>query len=135
MNRQRVVLITGASSGIGKACAEHLHQRGYRVYGTSRRAPKFPDELAASTDQLATFNMIPMDVTSEESVEQGVQWIMTHEGQIDVVVNNAGYGLAGVAEDTQLAVDEILPTNMKDLFSAVNPVGTVVCVLGQERKN
>lgn len=102
MNRQRVVLITGASSGIGKACAEHLHQRGYRVYGTSRRAPKFPDELAASTDQLATFNMIPMDVTSEESVEQGVQWIMTHEGQIDVVVNNAGYGLAGVAEDTQL---------------------------------
>jgi len=102
INRQRVVLITGASSGIGKACAEHLHQRGYRVYGTSRSASKFPDEPATVTDQSGTFHMISMDVTSDESVEQGIQWILNQERQIDIVVNNAGYGLAGAVEDTEL---------------------------------
>ena len=99
---RNVVLITGSSSGIGKACAEHLHQRGYRVYSTSRRAPRFPDGLAAVTDQSGICHLIPMDVTSDESVEQGIQWILTQERRIDVVVNNAGYGLAGAMEDTQL---------------------------------
>jgi len=102
INRQRVVLITGASSGIGKACAEHLHRRGYRVYGTSRRASKFPDKSATVTEQSGAFHLIPMDVTSDELVEQGIQWILTQEGRIDVVVNNAGYGLAGAVEDTRL---------------------------------
>ena len=102
INHRNVVLITGASSGIGKACAEHLHRRGYRVYGTSRRASKFPDKPATVTDLSDSFQLIPMDVISDESVEQGIQWVLSQEGRIDVVVNNAGYGLAGAVEDTQL---------------------------------
>ena len=101
-DRPRVVLITGASSGIGKVCAEHLHRRGYQVYGTSRRAPKYPDGLATITTQPGTFHLVPMDVTSDESVEQGIQWILNQEGRVDIVVNNAGYGLAGALEDTRL---------------------------------
>ncbi|WP_266157502.1 SDR family oxidoreductase [Dyella silvatica] len=93
----RIVLITGASSGIGKSCADYLQQRGYRVYGTSRGAA-FPS-AACATD----VTMIPMDVGSEASVRQAVQWILAREGRLDVVVNNAGHGIAGAIEDTSIA--------------------------------
>lgn len=89
-----VVLITGASSGIGKTCAEHLHARGYRVYGTSRRA--------AAAPELGGFRLIAMDVTSEESVAQAIQLILSLEGRLDVVFNNAGDGIAGSVEDTSI---------------------------------
>jgi NAD(P)-dependent dehydrogenase (short-subunit alcohol dehydrogenase family) len=97
---ERVVLITGASSGIGKACAEHLHRRGYRVYGTSRHAPLASP--ARSTARSETFTMIRMDVTSDESVTYGINCVVEREGRLDVVVNNAGYGLAGAVEETLL---------------------------------
>lgn len=100
---KRVVLITGTSSGIGRACAGHLHQRGYRVYGTHRRAQA--DETAVSgedNDLSKPFELIPMDVTSDTSVERGIAIVMSREGRIDVVVNNAGYSLVGSVEDTSL---------------------------------
>ncbi|MDB5977973.1 MAG: family NAD(P)-dependent oxidoreductase [Nevskia sp.] len=89
-----VVLITGASSGIGKICAEHLHAQGYRVYGTSRRAA-----VAPSSDG---FRLIAMDVTSEDSVAQAIELILSREGRLDVVFNNAGDGIAGAVEDTSI---------------------------------
>lgn len=100
MNEQagRVVLITGASSGIGRACAQHLQARGYRVYGTSRRVSA-SDGVARDGD----VRMIAMDVTCEDSVAAAVALVMAREGRIDVVVNNAGYGIAGAVEDTSLA--------------------------------
>jgi NAD(P)-dependent dehydrogenase (short-subunit alcohol dehydrogenase family) len=102
----RVVLITGASSGIGKACAEHLQGRGYRVYGTSRRAAALPPEPGPG------LRMIAMDVTSEDSVRQAVELVLAREGRIDVVVNNAGWGIAGSVEDTSIAeAREQLDTN------------------------
>ena len=94
--KPKVVLITGASSGIGQTCAQHLAGRGYRVYGTSRRAPEPAVPATGVT-------LIPMDVGSEASVEQAVQWILQQEGRLDVVINNAGYGIAGAVEDTTLA--------------------------------
>jgi NAD(P)-dependent dehydrogenase (short-subunit alcohol dehydrogenase family) len=90
--RGPVVLITGASSGIGRACAEYLHRRGYCVYGTSRD-PARHDTL---------FPLIAMDVTDEAAVERGILWIAEQEGRLDVVVNNAGWGLAGAVEQTSI---------------------------------
>jgi NAD(P)-dependent dehydrogenase (short-subunit alcohol dehydrogenase family) len=90
----RVVLITGASSGIGQACASHLHRRGYRVYGTSRRAALEP------VVDPAGFFMLRMDVDSDESVETAVRLIVEREGRIDVAVNNAGFAVAGAIEET-----------------------------------
>ena len=96
MDRE-IVLITGASSGIGRACAQHLAQRGYRVYGTSRRAPLPPDPAAPGSPV-----MIRMDVDQDESVSQAVEFILREEGRLDVVVNNAGFGIAGAVEDTSM---------------------------------
>ena len=92
--RDRVVLITGASSGIGRACANYLGQKGYRVFGTSRRAP---------SQEPNSFEMIVMDVNDEDSIHRGIEIILSQEGRLDVVVNNAGYALAGSVEDTSNA--------------------------------
>jgi len=92
----KVVLITGASLGIGRACATHLHRRGYRVYGASRRV----EQVAADPD--GGFWMIPMDVDDDDSVQRGVELVLEREGRLDGVVNNAGFGIAGAVEDTRI---------------------------------
>jgi NAD(P)-dependent dehydrogenase (short-subunit alcohol dehydrogenase family) len=88
---KRVVLVTGASSGIGLACATHLAGRGYRVYGTSRRA---------GSGQAGPVAMLVADVTDDHSVEQAVAAVLEREGRLDIVVNNAGMGIAGPVENT-----------------------------------
>jgi NAD(P)-dependent dehydrogenase (short-subunit alcohol dehydrogenase family) len=90
---QRVVLITGASSGIGLACGKHLAERGFRVYGTSRRG-----EAGTPAPLPQAMTMIPMDVTSEPSVNDAVREVASREGRLDIVVNNAGFGYAGPVE-------------------------------------
>ena len=94
---REVVLITGASSGIGQACAEYLARKGYRVFGTSRRAP-FPPEPAEPGEPV----MVCLDVDEDASVVRLVDYLHKSVGQIDVVVNNAGFGVAGAVEDTTL---------------------------------
>jgi NAD(P)-dependent dehydrogenase (short-subunit alcohol dehydrogenase family) len=89
----RVVLVTGASSGIGLACATHLAGRGFRVYGTSRRA-------AAGSPAPGNLTMLTADVTDDGSVEQAVATVLEREGRLDIVVNNAGMGIAGPVENT-----------------------------------
>jgi NAD(P)-dependent dehydrogenase (short-subunit alcohol dehydrogenase family) len=89
---KRVVLVTGASSGIGLACARYLGEHGFRVYGISRRpAPSTP----AVTSLIA-------DVTDGRSVEQAIATVVAREGRLDIVVNNAGMGIAGAIEDTSI---------------------------------
>ncbi len=93
----KVVLVTGASSGIGESIAGYLLQKGYRVYGTSRRAaPGFAGEAPGLPI------ILHMDVNSDDSVKSGIEQIWRREGRLDVVVNNAGYGLAGAVEETAL---------------------------------
>jgi NAD(P)-dependent dehydrogenase (short-subunit alcohol dehydrogenase family) len=79
-----VALVTGASSGIGDATAQRLTVAGYKVYGTSRRAAQAGKR---------SFEILPLDVTSDESEEAVVSEVMRREGRIDVLVNNAGFGL------------------------------------------
>lgn len=105
---RRVVLITGTSSGFGKACALHLSQSGYRVYGTSRSAD-FNRKTVATTPDDASFKTIPMDVQDTSSVAKGISHILEIEGRIDVVVNNAGIATAGAIEEVSIA-------EMKDQF-------------------
>jgi NAD(P)-dependent dehydrogenase (short-subunit alcohol dehydrogenase family) len=93
MNK-KIALLTGASSGIGEATAQRLAQAGFKVYGTSRRG-----EQGARRD----YQMLALDVTSDVSVQAAVATVMRLEGRIDLLVNNAGFGVApGGAEESSL---------------------------------
>jgi NAD(P)-dependent dehydrogenase (short-subunit alcohol dehydrogenase family) len=92
---RKTALVTGASSGIGEATAERLAMAGYKVYGTSRRPAK--------TSQ-GSFELLPLDVTSDESVAAAVKEVVRREGRIDLVVNNAGFSVAPAgAEESSIA--------------------------------
>ena len=93
---QRVILITGASSGIGYDAALILAGQGHRVYGAARRV-----ELL---EKLRDKGVIPikMDVTDEQSMADGIKSIIDAEGRIDVLVNNAGYGYMGAIENVTI---------------------------------
>lgn len=94
--KQKVILITGASSGIGYDTATRLAKQGHKVYGAARRMDKMLPlkELGVTP--------IQMDVTDDASMIAGVNAILEAEGRIDVLVNNAGYGYLGAAENVSM---------------------------------
>ncbi|GGE32681.1 short-chain dehydrogenase/reductase [Pullulanibacillus camelliae] len=96
MSKKGVVLITGASSGMGMATAERLLKEGYSVYGAARRVEKMRALEAKGAQILA------MDVTDDQSLADGVNRIISEQGRIDVLFNNVGYGSYGAVEDVPL---------------------------------
>ena len=114
--KNKVALVTGASSGIGEATAQRLAKAGYKVYGTSRRGGQVGQRL---------FEMLPLDVTEDESVEAAVQKVMQLNGRIDLLVNNAGFGVAaaGAEESSIEQARSIFDTNF---FGMVRMIRAVV---------
>jgi NAD(P)-dependent dehydrogenase (short-subunit alcohol dehydrogenase family) len=113
MTDQRVALVTGASSGIGRACAALLAARGLRVYAASRTSP------------------LRMDVTDDDSVRTAVEEIVRKEGRLDVVVNNAGIAFAGAVEDT--SVEEARAQFDVNFFGVLRVCRAVLPVLRRQR--
>jgi NAD(P)-dependent dehydrogenase (short-subunit alcohol dehydrogenase family) len=111
-----VALVTGASSGIGLATAERLVRAGFTVYGTSRRG---------AAARKTAFEMLALDVTSEASVDAVVDDVLGRAGRIDVLVNNAGFGvgLAGDEESSIAQAQAIFDTNF---FGTVRMTRAVV---------
>jgi len=93
----KAVLITGCSTGIGRATAEHLAQRGWTVYATARR-PETIQDLAS-----AGCRILGLDVCDESSMRTAVESVERAEGAVGVLVNNAGYGQEGAFESTPMA--------------------------------
>lgn len=114
--KSKVALITGASSGIGAATAERLAKADYKVFGTSRRA---------APGGQRPFEMLTLDVTSDESVEAVIGEVVRRTGRIDVLVNNAGFGVApaGAEESSIEQAESIFATNF---FGVVRMTRAVV---------
>lgn len=111
MTRSKTVLITGCSTGIGRAAAIHLATRGHRVYATARR----PDSIAELEREGC--RTLTLDVTDEDSMRAAVDEVESATGAVDALVNNAGYGLHGPFEETPLP--EIRRQFETNVFGAV----------------
>src|SRR5207245_7059260 len=92
--KNKVALVTGVSSGIGQETAQLLAERGARVFGTVRHHQP--------ANAIAGVELVHMDVTNESSVAKAVQSVLEQAGEINVLVNNAGYALAGGLEETSI---------------------------------
>ena len=116
----KVVLITGGSSGIGKSVGEYLSSKGYNVYGTSRNPSKIQNH---------PFQLIELNVNDVSSIYNAVKEVILKEGQLDVLINNAGMGITGPIEDTP--TEEMRKVFDTNFFGAID---MMKAVLPQMRK-
>ena len=115
----KVVLITGASSGIGKVTAEYLSHKGFIVYGTCRN-PKQKNQ---------PFTLLPLDLNNIDTIDLAIEAIVKKEGRIDVLINNAGTGITGPIEETP--TDEMRKAFATNFFGTID---VIKAVLPQMRK-
>jgi short-subunit dehydrogenase len=116
----KIVLITGASSGIGKSIGNFLVEKGFVVYGTSRNPEKYKN---------SKFPILTLDVKDEKSISEAVKTIIDKERRLDVVINNAGAGITGPIEE--IPNNEILANFETNFFG---PIKVIKAVLPQMRK-
>lgn len=122
---KRVALVTGASSGIGAAAAQQLAAAGFIVYGTSRRG-----DMGAHR----AFPLLKLDVTDDASVQAAVDALQAREGHIDLLVNNAGIGITGAAEESSMAqVQALFDTNFHGVVRVTNAVLPLMRARGRGR--
>ena len=120
---KKVVLLTGASGGIGTVTAALLLSKGYKVYGTTRNLNSVPK---------TPYNQLQLDVTEEDSVKECVLEVMNKEGRIDILINNAGYALCGALKDQSI---DLLRDNFETNFFGVHRmVREVVPIMIKQNK-
>ncbi len=120
MQTKSVVLITGGSTGIGKAIGDLLHQKGFIVFGTSRNPTNFPD---------SAFTLVELDVRDTKSISAAIENVIKTAGKIDVLINNAGVGITGPLEELPLeAIKNNFETNL------FGPIEVMKAVLPYMRK-
>jgi short-subunit dehydrogenase len=124
MPDQNVVPITGASSGVGQAAARLLAQRGYKVFGTSRNP--------ATAESIPMVEMLPLDVRADASVHACVEAVSHRGGRLDVLVNNAGFELAGALEE--LSPPEAEAQFETNFFGVVRMINAVLPSMRQQKR-
>lgn len=128
------ILVTGASSGFGLLVASELHRKGYNVIGTSRNPEKYVSKLP--------FKMIALDLDSEQSINTFSERVFKEISQLDILINNAGFYLSGLAEETTIEqgrqqfetnfwgtvklTNELLPHFRKQRFGKILTVGSIM---------
>src|SRR5215212_8620102 len=131
---KQTILVTGASSGFGLLIASKLHESGYHVIGTSRDPEKHQSKLP--------FKILPLDIINDDSIESFGKQLFSEIKQLDVLINNAGFYLSGLAEETTIEqgrkqletnfwgtvklTNELLPYFRKQRFGKIITIGSIV---------
>jgi NAD(P)-dependent dehydrogenase (short-subunit alcohol dehydrogenase family) len=118
----KIIFITGVSSGFGRETALLLAQKGYKVYGSVRR----------NIASLSGVNLVKMDVTDNESVKNAVHSIVEKEGRIDVLINNAGMGISGALEETN--TEELHLQINTNFYGIVNTIQAVLPFMRKQKQ-
>jgi short-subunit dehydrogenase len=121
-NKKRVVLVTGASSGLGRSIATLLSEKGYMVFGTSRKPSKGRH----------SFEMLQLDVTSDKSVKACISTLMKKTGRIDILINNAGYAAKGALEET--SIEESIANFETNFFGVIRMVNEVLPIMRKQKE-
>ena len=119
----KVVLITGASSGIGKAIGTHLTEKGFSVYGTSRNPKKYAEA--------SPFKLVALEVSDVNSISDAINLVIQEAGQIDILINNAGVGITGPIEEIPEA--EIKNAFEINYFGVINMMKAVLPHMRQQQ--
>jgi short-subunit dehydrogenase len=136
--KEKTVLITGASSGIGLLVASKLHENGYHVIGTSRSPEKYQAKLP--------FKLLPLDLNDDRSIASFGKQLFSHIKQLDVLINNAGYLVNGLAEETPIELgkqqfetnfwgtikltNELLPYFRRQKHGKIITIGSLLGLVG-----
>lgn len=126
-NSQRVAIVTGSSSGIGYATSLLLARKGFYTYASARNIDKSSSLQSIADAERLPLKLIQLDVTDDISVKNAIETIVSEKGRIDVLVNNAGYGLFGAFED--LSVDEIKAQFETNFFGVVRVTQRVLPIM------
>ena len=125
-SEEKVVLITGASKGIGKITREYLLSKGYIVYGTSRKGKEPNNSIQPEQD------LVRLDVNDETTIQALTDYLISKHGKIDVLINNAGFALCGALIDT--TTQELLEQFQTNFFGVHRLIRAIAPNMIQRRK-
>lgn len=129
---QKIVLITGCSSGMGLATAVYLASKEYKVYASMRNLKKKDNLLLEAKKAGVTVRVVQLDVNEEQSIKSAVSTVLKKEGRIDVLVNNAGFGSAGFLED--FSIEEIRDQFETNFFGLVRLIKEVLPIMRKQKQ-
>jgi NAD(P)-dependent dehydrogenase (short-subunit alcohol dehydrogenase family) len=131
MLANQVAIVTGSSSGIGMDTAVTLARNGFLTYATVRNMEKSSIVKTAAEKEKLPIKVVHLDVTDDQSVNNAIRTIDSEDGRIDVLVNNAGYGLVGAFED--LSIDEIKNQYETNVFGLMRVTQAVLPIMRRQK--
>jgi NAD(P)-dependent dehydrogenase (short-subunit alcohol dehydrogenase family) len=131
-NNQRalVAVVTGSTGGIGLATSLALARNGYLTYATMRNLAKHDSVQSVADKQHLPIRVLQLDVTDGNSIKSAIQSILSENGRIDLLVNNAGYGLRGAFED--IGIDEIKAQYDTNLYGVIRVTQEVLPIMRKQ---
>jgi NAD(P)-dependent dehydrogenase (short-subunit alcohol dehydrogenase family) len=130
VNNNKVAVVTGSSSGIGREISLMLARKGFATYATMRNLAKGSELKDIADKEKLPLKIVQLDVTDDSSVNGAIQTILDESNRIDVLVNNAGYGLTGALED--LSIDEIKSQYETNVFGLVRTTQSVIPIMRKQ---
>lgn len=130
MDKPQVAVVTGSSNGIGKEIALMLARNGFTTYATMRNLAKSSELRIIAEKEDLPLKIVQLDVTDDNSVKNAIKLIIEQSNRLDVLVNNAGYGLSGALED--LDIDEIKSQYETNVFGLIRTTQAVLPIMRKQ---